>query len=107
MAEAIFSAMKFSVSSADNVSKAKKWLASNTPKLIVLDIMMPDGNGLDMCRWIRLQPGLKDIPVLVASALADEETLQDALEAGATDFIHKPYNHALFQEKMERLRIKP
>ena len=107
MAEAIFTNMKFSVASAENVAKAKEWLSSNTPRLIVLDIMMPDGNGLDMCRWIRSRPGLKDVPVLVASALADEETLQDALEAGAADFIHKPYNLELFKEKLARLHIAP
>lgn len=103
----IFTKMKFTVSFAENVSNAKAWLSSNTPRLIVLDIMMPDGNGLDMCRWIRSQPALADVPVLVASAIADEETLQDALENGATDFIHKPYNLALFEEKLKRLRITP
>ena len=105
IAEIIFRGMKFSSASVNNISDAKEWLASNTPRLIVLDIMMPDGNGLDMCRWIRSQPHLKNIPVLIASGLGDEETLQDSLEAGATDFICKPYNQDLLKEKVERLRI--
>lgn len=107
IARVIFSGLNLTVSSVLNVVKAKEWLSSGAPRLIVLDIMMPDGNGLDMCRWIRSQPHLKDVPVLVASGLGDEETLQDALEAGATDFITKPYDYELLKEKMRRFHIMP
>src|SRR5690349_19787612 len=92
----------FSAKECENTSKAKEWLSKNKPKLILLDVMMPDGNGLDFCRWIKAQPGLEAIPVLILSAISDDETVQDALEMGAVNFIHKPFTFDELKEKVER-----
>lgn len=89
---------------AIDVPSARKWLEGHQPTLIILDIMMPGGNGLDLCRWIRAQERLAKVPILVSSALKDEETAQDALELGAVDFLQKPFAVKTLREKIERMR---
>lgn len=88
----------------ENTAAARAWLAEQAPAIILLDVMMPDGNGLDLCRWIRAQRRIERVPVLMTSALRDEETVQDALELGAMDFLQKPFTMAFLKEKIERLR---
>lgn len=88
----------------ENTVKARAWLAKHEPAIVILDVMMPDGNGLDLCRWIRAEPRLERVPVLMTSALKDLETAQDALELGAVDFLQKPFTLMVLQEKIERLR---
>ncbi|MBI4061574.1 MAG: response regulator [Elusimicrobia bacterium] len=89
---------------AENTASARAWLAEHEPAIILLDVMMPDGNGLDLCRWIRSQRRIERVPVLMTSALKDAETVQDALELGAMDFLQKPFTMAALKEKIQRLR---
>ena len=58
--------------------------------LIVSDVNMPGLSGIDLCRAIKSDVGLHDIPVLMLTGLTDETTLQEAFEAGACDYIAKP-----------------
>lgn len=88
----------------ENTASAREWLAQHVPAIVVLDVMMPDGNGLDLCRWIHAQPRLERVPVLITSAIEDLETAQDALELGAVDFLRKPFTLPTLKEKIERLR---
>ena len=97
-----FEDLGFTAKKFEKTAPAKKWLATNVPALIFLDIMMPDGNGLDMCKWIRSQPNIETVPILVSSGLYDEETVQDALENGASDFIPKPHRLDDLRERVER-----
>lgn len=57
--------------------------------LILMDIQMPEVNGIDGCRQIKEIPVCRDIPVLMLTAMADPKTLEKAFEAGATDYILK------------------
>ena len=86
-----------------NTQSAREWLETNTPDFFVLDIMMPDGNGLDLCRWIRGHKKFAKTPILVSSALKDDETVQDALEMCAMDFLRKPFSIDALQEKITRM----
>jgi CheY-like chemotaxis protein len=61
------------------------------PDLILLDIMMPEMDGLAVVHKIRAEPGLSQTPVVVISALAAAEDRQAALEAGADGFLGKPF----------------
>lgn len=94
----------YAAHAAENTLKAREWLASRVPDLILLDIMMPDGNGLDFCRWLKQQPRLAGVPIIVSSALKDEETVQDALELGAADYLRKPFTMQALREKVERVK---
>ena len=97
----------FDVHTEDQTKKAMAWLSKNKPpKLIISDIMMPDGNGLDFCRWVRSQKNLEKVPMIMCTGLKDAETMGDALELGAVDFMQKPFKIALLREKIDRLRLR-
>ncbi len=71
------------------------------PDLILLDVMMPDMDGFEVCRRLRLDPELGEVPVMLVTALDDKDSRFKGLEAGADDFISKPY------DRMElRARVK-
>jgi DNA-binding response OmpR family regulator len=104
----ILERLGLSSSGVENVSAAKAWLGKNAPRLVILDVMMPDGNGLDLCRWIRAQPGLADVPIIVMTAIQDEETAHDAIAEGATDYIRKPIDIEDLAAKIGRfIPVKP
>ncbi|OQX26425.1 MAG: hypothetical protein BWK80_10500 [Desulfobacteraceae bacterium IS3] len=65
---------------------------SRLPDLILLDIMMPEMDGYEVCRILRQNPQTRDIPVVFVTANTDDETLQQAFEAGGTDYVRKPVN---------------
>lgn len=62
------------------------------PDLIILDIMLPGLNGLDVCRKIKTHPDLKDIPVIMISAKSEELDVVLGLELGADDYVAKPFS---------------
>lgn len=63
---------------------------SNIPDLILLDIMMPGINGIQLCKIFQSTPDLKHIPIIMVSALDDVGSKKDAYNAGAKDFLSKP-----------------
>ncbi|PKP46890.1 MAG: hybrid sensor histidine kinase/response regulator [Bacteroidetes bacterium HGW-Bacteroidetes-11] len=74
--------------------------AKERPDLIILDIMMPDMDGYEVCRRIKASPGLNDIPVIFISALSDTQDLVRAFISGGIDYITKP-----FQSEEVRARV--
>lgn len=62
------------------------------PDLVILDIMLPGENGLDVCRKIKTLPELKNIPVLILSAKGEELDIVLGLELGADDYVQKPFS---------------
>lgn len=60
------------------------------PDLILLDVMLPDGNGIDLCLELKTQSSLKHIPIIIMSAHATEKSVVDA--ACADEFIGKPFD---------------
>ncbi len=83
--------------------RAKEWLSSNRPILMLVDIMLPDATGIEFCQWLNSQEGLKDIPVIHMSVLTDEIAQADSLRSGARDFIFKPFDFELLKKKIENL----
>lgn len=67
-------------------------LADVDPDLILLDVMMPDMDGFDTCRRIRAFPGLAEVPIIMLTALTDRAAILRGIEAGADDFISKPFD---------------
>ena len=70
------------------IEKASQFL----PDMILLDMMMPEKDGLQACREIREHTPTQSIPVVLLTARADEETKLAALSAGASDFLTKPFS---------------
>ena len=62
------------------------------PDVVLLDMMMPEMDGLDVCRALRAREATAGIPVILLTARADEETKYDALQIGANDFLAKPFS---------------
>ena len=62
------------------------------PDLVILDIMLPGQSGLDVCRKIKSNPDLKDIPVIMISAKSEELDVVLGLELGADDYVAKPFS---------------
>jgi two-component system, OmpR family, alkaline phosphatase synthesis response regulator PhoP len=78
------------------IDAAKKYL----PDLIILDIMMPGKNGIDVCNILRLQPAFKDTIIVFLSALSDEGTEVRGLETGADDYLTKPISPKILISKV-------
>lgn len=86
---------------ATNGSEALKVAAHSTPDLILLDIMMPEMDGYEVCQRLKNDPSLKDIPVIFNTALSEVKNEKKGLDLGAADYITKPFNPDIM-----RLRIR-
>lgn len=93
---------EYELAAALNGDKAMEWLKNNRPDLILLDIMMPDINGYDVCRMIKEIEKLKDIPVIFITALNEIENKTKGFESGAVDYISKPFES---EEVKSRVRL--
>ena len=62
------------------------------PDLLLLDVMMPEMNGFEVCQAIRLNSSLSEIPIIMITALDDDESLLQGIDSGADDFLPKPIN---------------
>ncbi len=65
---------------------------NDLPDLILLDVMMPDITGLEVCKILVNEPTTKDIPIILVTAKSGAEDTKEGLEAGAFDYIKKPFN---------------
>ncbi len=83
----------YKVITADGGNKALDIINSDTKiDLVILDIMMPDINGWEVCRKIKSNPKINSIPVVMLSALFLEDDIKTSFEAGADEHITKPVN---------------
>jgi two-component system cell cycle response regulator len=73
------------------------------PKLILLDMMLPDMSGTDVCRVLRADPATRHIPIIVITASADRRLRLDALAAGADDFLTKPVDEVTLLARIRSL----
>lgn len=85
---------------AKNGATALQLAESENPDLILLDIMMPDMSGHDVCRQLKQQDNTKHIPIIFVTALSDEADEQKGLELGAVDYISKPFNPSIVQARV-------
>lgn len=72
--------------SADTIEAAN----SSSPDVILLDLMMPEPNGFEVCKMLRADPNFAKTPILIFSALDDNESKETAYAAGANDYLTKP-----------------
>ena len=73
------------------------------PELVLLDLKMPQVNGLEVLRWIRSQPGLRRLPVIVLTGSLLPEDTQRAYEAGANSYLVKPLDFNGMMETMKNM----
>ncbi|MGN1187214.1 MAG: response regulator transcription factor [Lachnospiraceae bacterium] len=73
-----------------NMEQAKHYAALPGINMFLLDVMLPDGDGFELCRYIRQQLGL-DAPVIFLTAMDDEDSVVKGLELGGNDYLGKPF----------------
>lgn len=83
----------FDVLRAKDAEAALTVLDQETPDMIILDVMMPGMDGIELCRVIRNRETTTDTPVLILSARGDAESVMRGMEAGANDYLPKPILH--------------
>ena len=91
----------FKVFCSETGEDALKIIKEKTPDLVILDWMLPDTSGIDVCRQIKIDKKLKNIPVLILTAKGEPDDKIKGLEVGADDYVTKPFNN-----KELLLRIK-
>jgi two-component system, sensor histidine kinase and response regulator len=77
---------------ATSGKEALEWLDAKQFDLVLLDIMMPEMDGYEVCRRIKENPNLKEVAVIFLTAKTDSQSIIQGFEAGAVDYITKPYN---------------
>ena len=82
----------FKVIQAASIEAGEKAIASNKIDVIILDLMLPDGSGLTLCRDIKSEPKTKNIPVIILTAKTEEVDRVVGFELGADDYVTKPFS---------------
>jgi signal transduction histidine kinase len=99
--EAAFASEGYDLEFADSGTLAIQKANSSMPDIILLDVMMPGMNGFEVCRRLRSNPRLAEVPIIILTALDDRASRLAGIEAGADDFLAKPIDvHEL------RLRVR-
>lgn len=78
--------------SALNLTEAESYISSNNISLIILDLMLPDGSGLDFCKKLKSSNAYNDIPIIIVTAKDDEVDKVVGFELGADDYVTKPFS---------------
>lgn len=105
--EALLEGEDYELSYAQNATRALRWLEKNSVDVILLDVMMPEINGITLCSYLKQNPEYQYIPIIMVTALTEKKDLARCLEAGADDFISKPLNWIELRSRLHSmLRIK-
>ncbi len=89
---------------AANASAGMEACVRDRPDLLMLDVCLPDYNGIDLCRKIKADPSIRHIPVILITGEASEvERRMEGLEAGADDYILKPFKSKELLSRMKRI----
>jgi DNA-binding response OmpR family regulator/anti-sigma regulatory factor (Ser/Thr protein kinase) len=91
--------LEFAVDGPSGLARAEEL----EPDLILLDLMMPGMDGFEVCRRLRAHPRLAEVPVVIVTALDEPEARLQGLEAGADDFIGKPFNRLELRARLRSI----
>lgn len=101
VSELLSLSMGYDITQAGSGEEALILLEATIPDLILLDVMMPDMDGVETCKLIKENPALADIPIIFLSAADDKNLIVQALESGGVDYVTKPFSRA---ELLTRVR---
>lgn len=88
---------------ATNGIEAKAQIQANHPDLVITDLIMPEMNGYELCRWIKNEPSTQNIPVLMCSTKSEEFDRYWGMKQGADAYITKPFHPPELVKTVKRL----
>jgi excisionase family DNA binding protein len=91
---------RFEVRTVNNGFDAGMMVKEYHPDLIVLDVMLPDINGREVCQRVRTDKTMDDVRIICISGMVEEDKIEDLKSAGANDFLHKPFEVETLIERM-------
>ncbi len=94
---------RFEVRSVNNGFDAGMTVKEYRPDIIVLDVMLPDINGKEVCQRVRSDPNLDEVRIICISGMVEEDKVAELRAAGADDFMHKPFEVEKLVERMCQL----
>ncbi len=99
----------FRVIQAGNGEDAMLLVDEDTPDIIILDWMMPNLSGIEVCRRLKMRPETRGIPIILLSARAEEVDRIRGLETGADDYVIKPYSvlELMARARVQLRRVRP
>jgi len=99
----------FAVSRAQNGEEALLLVDEDVPDIIVLDWMMPNLSGIEVCRRLKIRPETRTIPIIMLSARTEEVDKVRGLETGADDYVVKPYSvvELMARVRSQLRRVRP
>ncbi len=92
----------YQIATAENGKTALKKARAQKLDLILLDVVMPDISGFDVCRQLKKMPQTKDIPVIFLTSQNDPDSIIEGFKCGAVDYVHKPF---VEEELLARARV--
>jgi len=90
----------YDVDAASDGAEALELLEKHRPDLVLTDVMMPGTSGLDLCRAVKGDPSLRNIPVILLTARGESEAALEGYGAGADDFVSKPFHTKVLQARI-------
>ena len=93
----------YAIEEAGNGQEALIKIAGGRPDLILLDLMMPTMNGVELLERIKSDEGLQDIPIIVVTAVAGKWQMRKYLDMGITDYILKPFTSSTLLDRVRRI----
>ena len=94
------------LTTATNGREALERLTAQPFDLVLLDVMMPDMNGYEVLERVKANPSLRDVPIIMISALDETESVIRCIELGAEDYLNKPFNPTLLRARVGALLEK-
>jgi excisionase family DNA binding protein len=91
---------RFEVRTVNNGFDAGMMVKEYHPDLIVLDVMLPDINGKEVCQRVRGDKSMDDVRIICISGMVEEDKIEDLKSAGANEFLHKPFEVETLIERM-------
>lgn len=101
--DALLTGQGYHIVFATSGAEALQQAPGITPDLILLDVMMPGMDGFEVCRRLRTHPMLSEVPVIMVTALDDQASRLQGIEAGADDFISKPFNRTELRARVHTI----
>ena len=97
----------FDVEAVGTGEDAMRYLKTNVPSLLLLDLMLPGIDGLEVCRRVKAQPETREIPIIMLTAKDSEADIVTGLEMGADDYMTKPFSPRVLVARIHSVLRRP